>query len=109
MIASAALMLTIFGLVMVLSATSATAVSSGKNPMDGALRQGVFAVLGVPLMFLISRLPIPFLKRMAWPALFAAIALQLLVFTPLGVADGGNRNWTLVAVFHLQPSEFPKL
>ena len=50
MIASAALMLTIFGLVMVLSATSATAVSNGENPMDGALRQGIFAVLGVPLM-----------------------------------------------------------
>ena len=109
MIASAALMLTIFGLVMVLSATSATAVSNGENPMDGALRQGIFAVLGVPLMFLISRLPIAFLKRMAWPALFGAIALQLLVFTPLGIEDGGNRNWIMIAGFTLQPSEFLKL
>ncbi|GAA1252603.1 cell division protein FtsW [Microbacterium phyllosphaerae] len=109
MIASAALMLTIFGLVMVLSATSASAVSAGKNPMDGALRQGIFAVLGIPLMFLISRLPIRFLKRMAWPALFGSVALQLLVFTPLGIADGGNRNWIMVAGFTLQPSEFLKL
>ncbi|MFB4352240.1 putative lipid II flippase FtsW [Microbacterium sp. LWO14-1.2] len=109
MIASAALLLTIFGLVMVLSATSATAVSRGENPMDGALRQGVFAVLGVPLMFLISRMPVRFLKRMAWPALFGAIALQLLVFTPLGIEDGGNRNWIKIAGFTLQPSEFLKL
>lgn len=109
MIASAALMLTIFGLVMVLSATSATAVAKGENPMDGALRQGVFAVLGVPFMFLISRLPIKFLKRMAWPALFGAVALQLLVFTPLGIEDGGNRNWIMIAGFTLQPSEFLKL
>lgn len=109
MIASAALMLTIFGLVMVLSATSATAVSRGENPMDGALRQGIFAVLGVPLMFLISRAPIAFLKKLAWPALFGAIALQLLVFTPLGVEDGGNRNWIKIAGFTLQPSEFLKL
>ncbi|MDY0983272.1 putative lipid II flippase FtsW [Microbacterium sp. CFBP9023] len=109
MIASAALMLTTFGLVMVLSATSATAVSKGENPMDGALRQGIFAVLGVPLMFLISRLPITFLKRMAWPALFGSIALQLLVFTPLGIEDGGNRNWIMIAGFTLQPSEFLKL
>jgi cell division protein FtsW len=109
MIASAALLLTIFGIVMVLSATSATAVAKGENPMDGALRQGVFAMLGVPLMFLLSRMPMKFLKRMAWPALFAATALQLLVFTPLGIEDGGNRNWIRIAGFTLQPAEFLKL
>lgn len=110
MIASTALLLTIFGLVMVLSATSADAVSKGANPMDGALRQGIFAVLGIPLMFVISRMPISFLKRMAWPALIGATILQLLVFVPgLGVEDGGNRNWILIAGFTLQPSEFLKL
>ncbi|MFJ2370149.1 putative lipid II flippase FtsW [Microbacterium sp. NPDC087665] len=109
LIASTALLLTIFGLVMVLSATSATAVASGANPMSAALRQGVFALLGVPLMFLISRLPVRFLKKLAWPALFGAVALQMLVFTPLGVADGGNRNWIQIAGFQMQPSEFLKL
>jgi cell division protein FtsW len=109
MIASTALLLTIFGLVMVLSATSADAVSKGANPMDGALRQGIFAVLGIPLMFVISRLPIAFLKKMAWPALFGAVALQMLVFTPLGIEDAGNRNWIKIAGFTLQPSEFLKL
>ena len=109
MIASTALLLTLFGLVMVLSATSATAIGNGESPWSAALRQGIFAVLGVPLMFLVSRLPIAFLKRMAWPALFGAVALQLLVFTPLGVEDGGNRNWIKIAGFTLQPSEFLKL
>ena len=109
LIASTALLLTVFGLVMVLSATSATAVASGSNPMSGAMRQGIFALLGIPLMFLISRLPIRFLKKLAWPALFGAVALQLLVFTPLGVADGGNRNWIQIAGFQMQPSEFLKL
>lgn len=60
-------------------------------------------------MFLISRLPVDFLKRMAWPALFGAVALQMLVFTPLGIEDGGNRNWVKIAGFTLQPSEFLKL
>lgn len=109
MIASAALLLTIFGIVMVLSATSATAVANGENPMGGALRQGIFAVLGVPIMFLISRLPVGTLKKLAWPLLFASVALQLLVFTPLGVEDGGNRNWIGIGSFTLQPSEFIKL
>ncbi|MFJ4252232.1 putative lipid II flippase FtsW [Microbacterium sp. NPDC090003] len=109
LIASTALLLTLFGLVMVLSATSATAVANGSNPMSGALRQGIFAILGIPLMFLISRLPVRFLKKLAWPALFGAVALQLLVFTPLGVADGGNRNWIQIAGTQMQPSEFLKL
>jgi cell division protein FtsW len=108
LIASTALLLTLFGLVMVLSATSATAVASGADPMGGVLRQGMFALLGVPLMFLISRVPVAFLKKMAWPALFGAVALQLLVFTPLGIEDGGNRNWIDIG-FQLQPSEFLKL
>ncbi|WP_217184329.1 putative lipid II flippase FtsW [Streptomyces sp. AC495_CC817] len=109
MIASTALLLTIFGIVMVLSATSATAVADGKNPLDGALRQGIFAVLGIPLMFLVSRMPIAFLKKLAWPALLGSVLLQLLVFTPLGDQGGGNRNWIKVAGFTLQPSEFIKL
>lgn len=106
LIASTALLLTVFGLVMVLSATSAT--ESG--PLDTALKQGVFALLGVPMMFLVSRLPIRFLKRISWPALIGATLLQLLVFTPLGVEDGGNRNWiSLGGGFTMQPSEFMKL
>ena len=109
MIASTALLLTIFGLVMVLSATSADAVSKGANPMDGAMRQGIFALLGIPLMFVISRMPISLLKKLAWPALFGAVALQMLVFTPLGIEDAGNRHWIKIAGFTLQPSEFLKL
>lgn len=105
LIASTALLLTIFGLVMVLSATSATA--SGQ--FDTALKQGVFALLGVPMMFLVSRMSVTFLKRLAWPALILAVVFQLLVFTPLGVEDGGNRNWIDLGFSSVQPSEFMKL
>lgn len=109
-IASTALLLTAFGLVMVLSATSATAVDRGEGPYDVVLKQGVFALVGVPLMFLLSRLPVEFWKRIAWPALILTTLLQLLVFVPgLGVENDGNRNWILVAGQNIQPSEFLKL
>lgn len=104
-IASTALLLTVFGLVMVVSATSATEAGS----MDTALKQGMFALVGVPMMFLISRIPVRVLKKLAWPALIAAVIVQLLVFTPLGKSDAGNRNWIQIAGFSLQPSEFLKL
>ena len=105
LIASTALLLTIFGIVMVISATSATET----GVMDTALKQAMFAVIGIPLMFLVSRLPIAFLKKIAWPALIVTILMQLLVFTPLGIEDAGNRNWIRIAGFTMQPSEFLKL
>lgn len=105
LVASTALLLTVFGIIMVISATSA----SESGVMDTALKQGMFAAVGIPMMFLVSRLPISFLKKLAWPALIGATLLQLLVFTPLGIEDAGNRNWILIAGFTMQPSEFLKL
>ena len=110
LIASTALLLTVFGLVMVLSATSATAAADGVGPLDGALRQATFAAVGIPLMFVISRFPVSFLRKLAWPALIASIALQLLVFVPgLGISSSGNSNWIRIGSFTMQPSEFMKL
>ncbi|KAA9110926.1 putative lipid II flippase FtsW [Microbacterium rhizomatis] len=110
LIASTALLLTGFGLVMVLSATSATATAAGQPPYEAVIKQAVFAVIGIPLMFIASRLPITFWKRMAWPALIGAILFQMLVFVPgLGVEANGNRNWIQIAGFQAQPAEFLKL
>ncbi|MCI9857303.1 putative lipid II flippase FtsW [Microbacterium proteolyticum] len=107
LIASAALLLTGFGLVMVLSATSA--LDGAQNPLEHVLKQGVFALIGIPLMFVLSRAPLKFWKRMAWPALILAVMFQLLVFTPLGVSANGNRNWIVIAGIQAQPAEFLKL
>ena len=110
LIASTALMLTGFGLVMVLSATMATSAADGVSPFETVLKQGVFALLGIPLMFIASRMPIGFWKRIAWPALIIGVLLQLLVFVPgLGYENDGNRNWIVIAGFQAQPSEFLKL
>ncbi|MGL4256797.1 MAG: putative lipid II flippase FtsW [Microbacterium sp.] len=109
LIASMALLLTVFGLVMVLSATSATATARGEAPWETVLKQGLFAVLGIPLMFVASRLPVSFLKKLAWPVLILAIGFQLLVFSPLGHGADGNRNWIIIGGFQAQPSEFLKL
>ncbi len=107
LITSTALILTGFGLVMVLSATMAT---SSESPFDTVLKQGLFAVLGIPLMFVVSRFPVRFWKRIAWPALILGVLLQLLVFVPgLGDTNDGNRNWISIGGVQAQPSEFLKL
>ena len=110
LISSTALLLTIFGLVMVLSATMATATATGASPVDDLVKQGIFALLGVPLMFIASRFPVAFWKRVAWPVLIGATLFQLLVFIPgLGIESHGNRNWIQIAGFQFQPAEFLKL
>lgn len=109
LISSTALLLTFFGLAMILSATSAVATAAGEPPYDAVLKQALFAMIGIPLMFVASRFPLSFWKRIAWPALIFAIAFQLLVFTPLGHGADGNRNWIIIGGFQAQPSEFLKL
>lgn len=110
LVASTALMLTGVGLVMVLSATSAVDSQNGGSPYDSLIKQSVFAAIGIPLMFLVSRFPLAFWKRIAWPGLIGAVMFQMLVFVPgLGVSNDGNRNWIAVAGLQAQPSEFLKL
>jgi cell division protein FtsW len=108
-IASTALILSAFGLVMILSATVATSAANGQSPYDAALKQAMFAAVGIPLMFIASRMGVAFWKRIAWPLLLATTAFQLLVFTPLGDAVNGNRNWIHIGSFQAQPAEFLKL
>ncbi len=110
LITSTTLLLTGFGLVMVLSATSATATAAGEAPYEALLKQGIFAAVGVPLMFVASRMPIVVWKKIAWLALIVATAFQLLVFVPgIGIEANGNRNWVSIAGVQAQPAEFLKL
>ncbi|MDL9981415.1 putative lipid II flippase FtsW [Microbacterium sp. ASV49] len=109
LIASTALILTGFGLVMILSATAANSAANGQSPYDSVLKQAMFAAVGIPLMFIASRASVAFWKKIAWPLLLATTAFQLLVFTPLGDAVNGNRNWIHIGSFQAQPAEFLKL
>lgn len=109
LIVSTALLLTGFGVVMVLSATTATSLAATGSPYNDGLKQAMFAAFGVALMFAVSRLPVRFFRKASWIALLGAVLLQLLVFTPLGRTVGGNRNWIFIGGFSIQPSEFVKL
>ncbi len=104
-----ALFLAIFGLVMVLSSSSVEQYVETHDFFGAFLRQGIFAAIGIPLMLVVSRVPVWAWQRYAWHLLVASMFLQLLVFTPLGVEVGGNRNWIRLGSFSAQPSEFLKL
>ena len=111
LIAGASGMLVAIGLVMVLSSSSVDALtaSQGASPYGIFFNQARYAIIGLPLAWLASRLPPSAYKRFAWPVLAVTLLLQALV--PIfGEEVNGNRNW-LVLPFgqSVQPSEFVKL
>ncbi|PZU50073.1 MAG: putative lipid II flippase FtsW [Arsenicicoccus sp.] len=101
--------LTGLGLVMVLSASSVGSYRDNGNSYTVFLDQLIFGSAGIALAVLGSRLPVRMWKKLAWPGIFLALALQVAVFTPLGTDFQGNRNWLSIAGFSLQPSEFGKI
>lgn len=103
-------LLLVIGLVMVLSSSSVESIDANGSAFAVFLDQAKFALIGVPVAILLSRLPVRTYVRLAWPMLGAAVVLQLMVFVPgLGIEVGGNRNWVRLGPLTAQPSEVVKL
>ncbi len=99
-----------FGLVMVLSSSSVQSYLEDDGSFAGFLRQAVFAVLGLPLMLVVSRFPVKFWMGIAPILMIVACFMQaLVVFTGLGVGVGGNTNWLNLFGIQFQPSELIKV
>jgi cell division protein FtsW len=104
------LFLVVFGLVMVLSSSSVESNLEDGGFFVQATRQGLYALFGIPIMLIASRMPETFWMRLAWPVLVISCALQLLVVaTDLGVTVGGNTNWLAIGAVQFQPSELIKV
>jgi len=101
--------LVIIGLIVVFSASSIDSFLSDQGFFGGFLRQAGFAVIGIPIMLIIAKLPLVFWPTWAKRLLGIGIALQLLVFSPIGIETGGNRNWIAIGSFSAQPSEAIKI
>ncbi|MGO1544179.1 MAG: putative lipid II flippase FtsW [Gulosibacter sp.] len=99
-----------FGLIMVLSSSAVEEFAAGRAFSTKFLRQLIFAVVGIGVMFLVSRIPLRYLTgNLAWVALAGVLILQALVFTPLGIEINGNRAWLDFGFTTVQPAEFAKL
>ncbi len=97
------------GLVMVLSASSVEAYKYHDDSYYWVRRQLVAVAIGLPLVWVAMRLPLRWLRGLAWPGLFLGIGLLALTQTPLGVTVNGNTNWVGLGPIQVQPSEFAKL
>ena len=97
-----------FGLVMVYSATSASAALGNGDPMSYLKRQAVYAFIGVVLMIVASRFDYHRLRYLSPPFLLVALGLCAAVLV-LGPAINGARRWFVLGPASFQPSELAKL
>lgn len=108
----ASALLLVIGLIMVLSASSVYSYrqTGGESSYSIVQRQLMWVLIAIPCAFIASRLPIGFVRRLAWPALLISIVLLALVRVPgLGREVNGNTNWLGLGPFTLQPAELAKL
>jgi cell division protein FtsW len=102
------LALVAFGLVMVYSATSASAALANGDPADYLKRQAIYALLGLVLMVVVSRMDYRVLRRLAPPLIVTSFVLLLGVLL-VGQAVNGARRWLTFGPIVVQPSELAKL
>ena len=102
-------LLTMFGLVMVLSASAVTAMHAGVSGWYYFRKQLLWAVLGAAALVVAMRVPYQRTRRLVRPALGVAFVLMLAVQIPgLGHVVNGARAWLYLGPLRFQPSEFMK-
>ena len=103
--------LTLFGLVMVLSASSVSSVYElSGSPFFQFKRQLIWAGIGAVAFLTASRIDYRRLRPLAKPLLVVSIVLLVALLIPgLGITRNGSTRWLGIGPFVIQPSELAKL
>lgn len=98
------------GLIMVLSASSPSALAeTGDDSYVYFRRQGIFAIAGIIAMLFISKIDYRQYKKFGKLAYWGSIVLLLMVLIPkVGVEAGGAKRWINLGI-QFQPSEVAKI
>lgn len=97
-----------FGLVMVFSATSASAALGEGDPMRFLVKQGLYALAGLTALAVLSRFDYHRLRPVAPILLLGSFAACVAVLV-VGPAINGAHRWFVVGPVSLQPSELAKV
>ena len=109
-IPSIGLALSVFGLVMILSASQISSAETYGNPYHFFSRQLVAWLIGLIGFFYFLRIPLEKLYQWRSRFLIATIVLLALVFIPvIGAPIAGVHRWVHIGTWQFQPSDFAKL
>ncbi len=101
--------LSVLGLVMVLSASSAEAVESGVSAWSEFRQQVVWLGIGIVAMVVGVRVDHQVWRRLAMPMWLGSVFLLGLVLVPgVGVRVNGAARWLAIGSMRFQPSELVK-
>jgi cell division protein FtsW len=112
-LAWSALLLLAFGLVMVYSASIATAEASahtGYRAWYFLARHAAFLAVGLAAAFVAFQVPVKVWQRGAiWLFIGGALLLVLVLIPGIGKSVNGSKRWLSLLIVNIQPSEFMKL
>lgn len=104
------LILSIFGLLMIYSASNVWSEYKYNDPYKFIKNQLLFFLIGLIIIYIITELDINFIKKNSNNILFICFILLVLVLIPgIGKVRNGSRSWFGIGPLGIQPSEFAKL
>jgi len=106
----ASVILALFGWTMVTSASMDWSERQYGDALHISLRHGIYLLLGVSVAWIVTRVPLDWLRSLS--ALMVAIAMGSLVIVlipGLGKEVNGSMRWVSLGIMNVQPSEFAKL
>ena len=104
------LLISIFGLLMIYSASYVWAEYKFHDAFKFVKNQGLFFLVGVCFMIMISRIDYRLYEKYSGKLLIGCLMLLILVLIPgIGTVRNGSRSWFGIGSFGIQPSEFTKL
>ncbi|WP_243636764.1 putative lipid II flippase FtsW [Rhodococcus sp. Eu-32] len=111
LIVTVAALLTLLGLVMVLSSSAAEAYAADGSAYSLFTQQLIGVGLGVVAFYIALRMSVRFLRKISFPVFCLSIVLLMMVLIPGIGSEGadGARRWFNVAGVSFQPSELAKV
>jgi cell division protein FtsW len=109
MLFGAVVVLSLLGLVMVLSASAANALRFNGSSWYYFRQQLAWLGLGSFAMVVAMRIDYQFWRHLTKPLMITALVLLVLVLTTHGITANGSTRWFGWGPVRLQPSEFAKL
>ena len=102
--------LAIFGVIMIYSASSIWAEYRYGNEFKFLISQGIFLLIGICLMEILSKIDYKIYKKRANTILIICLTLLALVLiTGIGSVRNGSRSWFGIGGLGIQPSEIAKI
>ncbi len=106
----AVIIIAIFGIVMIYSASYIWATYKYGDAFKYVKAQSAFFIIGLVLIYVISKIDINILHKKANLILLICFILLVLVLIPgIGTIRNGSRSWFGIGGLGIQPSEFAKL